>query len=97
MCNDCAGRVTFNNMEYVKLTDHNHVPNPDELILIEFKAKVNKRAEASTGAPRKIIHEALLDVHPADAAPITNYNSAQRTIERKCQQNDISIAVAASF
>jgi len=93
----CAGRVTFDSMEYTILTDHNHVPNPDELISIEFKAKVNKRAETSTDAPRKIIHEALLDVHPADGSIITNYNSAQRTVERKRKKNDVSIATPTSF
>jgi len=93
----CAGRLTFDNMEYNLLTDHNHVPNPDELISIEFKAKVNKRAETSTDAPRKIIHEALLDVHPADGSTITNYNSAQRAVERKRKRNDVSIAAPTSF
>jgi hypothetical protein len=72
---NCAGRVTFDNMECIILTDHNHVPNPDGLISIEFKAKVNKRAETSTDAPLKIIHETLLDVHSADGSTITNYNS----------------------
>jgi hypothetical protein len=61
--NNCAGRVTLNNMKLVKLIDHNHVPNPEELISIELRAKINKRAETSADAPQKIIHEALLDVH----------------------------------
>ena len=95
--NNCAGRVASENSEYVKLTDHNHVPNPDELLSIEFKAKINERAVASTNAPRKIIHEAFLDIHPADASAISNYSWAQRLVERKRKRNDIPVSAPQSF
>jgi hypothetical protein len=47
------------------LTEHNHSSNPDKLLSTEFKAKINKRAETSTGATQK------LDVHPVDASAIS--------------------------
>jgi hypothetical protein len=87
--------VTSDNVEYIKLTDHNQSPNPHELLSTEFKAKINKRAETSTDAPRKIIHEALLDVHPGDASAISNYNAAQRSVERK--KNNVSVAAPILF
>ena len=70
--NRCAGRLNFNSNTYVILTDHSHAPNPDALISIELKSKVSENAVISNDAPRKIIHEALLSVHPDDASSIGN-------------------------
>ena len=54
------------------LTDHSHAPDPDALISIELKSKVSENAVISNDAPRKIIHEALLNVHLDDASSIGN-------------------------
>ena len=35
--NNCAGRVCFDGIKYVKVTDHVHTPNPEEIISMEFK------------------------------------------------------------
>ena len=94
---NCAGRVTWDNAECITTTDHNHTPNPDELLSIEFRAKINKRAETSTDPPRKIIHEAFLDIHPSDALAVSNYNSAQRSAERKRKKNEVLIPAPTSF
>ncbi len=37
--NDCAGRITFDDGEYNKITEHVHAPNPEETISAEFKSK----------------------------------------------------------
>ena len=34
--NNCAGRVRFIGIEYVKVTDHVHAPNPEEIISMEL-------------------------------------------------------------
>jgi predicted metal-dependent phosphoesterase TrpH len=78
--NNCAGRITSHDIEYIHLTDHNHAPNPDELLSKQFKSTIDERAETSDEPPRKIIHEALLDVYPGDAAAVQNYRTAQRAV-----------------
>ena len=95
--NNCAGRVTFDNTECINLTDHNHAPNPDEITSAKFKSKVNERAAVSSEAPRKIIHEMLLDVDPGDASSISSYTTAQRSIARKRKKNDIPLPTPSSF
>ncbi|CAF1391313.1 unnamed protein product [Adineta ricciae] len=92
--NSCAGRLTVDNkenhMQYNILTDHNHAPNPDELISKQFKTKIEERAEISNEAPRKIIHEALSEIHPDDALAVPNYTihlnvSVQRLAQKKVE------------
>ncbi|CAF4653473.1 unnamed protein product, partial [Didymodactylos carnosus] len=61
--NNCSGRVTFDGTQYIKLTDHSHALNPDEIIAAEFKSKISERAITLHDPPRRIINEALLDVH----------------------------------
>ena len=57
----------FNGTQYVKLNDHMYPPNPDEIIATEFKSKIQQYATTSHDTPRRIIHEALLNVHKDDA------------------------------
>ena len=33
-------QVNFDGTQYIKITDHNHAPNPDEIIAMEFKSKI---------------------------------------------------------
>ena len=73
--------MTFDHIKCANLTDHNHAPNPDELIAKQFKSVIDKRAETSNEAPRKIIHEVLLDVHPDDPLTVANYTTAQRSVQ----------------
>jgi hypothetical protein len=54
----CAGRITSDGALYKKLTDHNHVPNPEEMIAAEFKSRIIERAMTSNDPPRRIINEA---------------------------------------
>ncbi|CAM4845887.1 unnamed protein product, partial [Rotaria magnacalcarata] len=35
--NNCSGRVRFDGTEYIKVTDHLHAPNPEEIIAMKFK------------------------------------------------------------
>ena len=95
--NRCAGCLNFNSNTYVILTNHSHAPNPNALISIELKSKVSENAVISNVAPRKIIHEALLSVHPDDASGIDNYSALQRTIERKRKNKNIPLPTPASF
>jgi hypothetical protein len=95
--NNCAGRVASEGAGYTILTDHNHAPNPDEIISTEFNAQVNRCALACNDPPRKIIHGALLDIHPGDASAISDYKSAQRSIERKRKKNSIPLPSPVSF
>ena len=50
--NNCAGRVRFNIIEYVKVTDHVHAPNPEEIISMEFRSIINTGATTSHGSPQ---------------------------------------------
>ncbi|CAF1240954.1 unnamed protein product [Didymodactylos carnosus] len=54
---NCSGRVTFDGTQYIKLTDHSHVSNPDEIIDAEFKSKISERAITSHDPPRRIIKD----------------------------------------
>ena len=47
--------------------------------------------------PRKIIHEALLDVHPDDPLAVANYTTAQRSVQRKRNKNNISLPIPISL
>ena len=60
--NDCSGRITFDGDQYNKITEHVHAPNPEETISAEFKSKITTSATTSHDPPRRIIHEALLNV-----------------------------------
>ncbi|CAF4977855.1 unnamed protein product [Rotaria sp. Silwood1] len=59
--NDCAGRVRFDGTGYIKVTDHLHVPNPEETISVEFKSNISSGATISHDPSRRIIHQALLN------------------------------------
>ncbi|CAF1483628.1 unnamed protein product, partial [Rotaria sordida] len=89
--NDCAGRITFNDGQYNKITEHVHAPNPEETISAEFKSKITTSATTSHDPPRRIIHEALLNVDKNDGAAVPTYHSSQRTIERKRKRNNIPL------
>ncbi|CAF4491985.1 unnamed protein product, partial [Rotaria sp. Silwood2] len=89
--NSCAGRVCFNGATYDKVTDHNHASNPEEIISMEFKSNIIKSATTSHDPPRRIIHEALLNVNKHDGTAVPNYYSSQRTIERKRKKKDIPL------
>ena len=58
--NNCAGRLRFDGIEYVKVTNYAHGPNSEEIISVEFKSIINIGATTSYDPPRRIIHEALL-------------------------------------
>ena len=45
--NNCADRVHFDGIEYVRVTDHVHAPNPEEFISMEFKLIINTGATTS--------------------------------------------------
>ncbi|CAF0992510.1 unnamed protein product [Didymodactylos carnosus] len=38
--NNFADRVTFDNPQYIKVTDHKHAPNPDEMIAMKLKSEI---------------------------------------------------------
>ncbi|CAF1001416.1 unnamed protein product [Didymodactylos carnosus] len=95
--NNCSGRVTFDGTQYIKLTDHSHAPNPDEIIAAEFNSKISERAITSHDPPRRIINEALLDVHKDDGTAIPSYTASQHTIERKRKKDDIPLPRPTSF
>ncbi|CAF4623355.1 unnamed protein product [Didymodactylos carnosus] len=95
--NNCAGRVTFDGTQYIKLTDQNHAPNPDEIIAAEFKSKISERAITFDDPPRRIINEALLNIHTDDGTTIPSYTSSQRTIERNHKRNGIPLPRPTSF
>ena len=50
----------FDGIEYVKVTDHTHAPNPKEILSMEFKLT---DATTSHDPPRRIIHETLLYIN----------------------------------
>jgi len=79
----CAGRVIFDKDKNKLVTEHMHPPDPDENISAEFKATISTNATVSHDPPRRIIHEALLNVDENDATAVPTYYSSQRTIERK--------------
>lgn len=89
--NYCAGRVIFDEYEHKLITEHIHPPDPDENISAEFKAKISTNATVSHDPPRRIIHEALLNVDQSDASAVPSYYASQRTIERKRKKNDIPL------
>ena len=45
--NHCASRVRFDGIEYVKVTDYVHAPNPEEFISMKFKLIINTNATTS--------------------------------------------------
>ncbi|CAF0775449.1 unnamed protein product [Adineta steineri] len=89
--NNCAGRVRFDNIKYVSITDHNHAPNPEQTIANEFKSKISNSATISHDPPRRIIHEVLLSIDKNDGTAVPTYSSSQRTIERKRKKNDLPL------
>ncbi len=95
--NNCAGRVRFDGIGYVSVTDHLHAPNPEETISIEFKSDITSSATTSHDPPRRIIHQALLNVDKINGAAVPNYSSSQRTIERKRKKKDIPLPRPTSF
>lgn len=84
--NSCSGCITLRNDKYLILTDQIHAQNPEELVSIERKAKINENASTSNAPPRKIIHEALLSIQPDDALSAASYSVVHRTVERKCKK-----------
>ena len=95
--NNCADRVHFGSIEYIKATDHVHAPNPEEIISIAFKSIINIGARTPHGSPRRIIPEVLLYTNKNDGTTVPNYPSTQRTIERKRQQQDKPLLTPTSF
>ena len=85
---NCASRLRFDGIEYVKVTDHDHARNPEEIILMEFKSIINTGTTTSHYPPRLIIHEALVYINKNDGTAVLNYPSTQRIIERKRKQQD---------
>ena len=80
--------LCFDGIEYVRVTDHAHAPNPEEIISMELKSIINTGVTISHDPPRRIIHEALLYINKNDGTALSNYPSTQRTIERKRKQQD---------
>lgn len=95
--NNCAGRVRFDDTQYIIVTEHNHAPNPEQMIANAFKSKISSGAVLSHDPPRRIINEALLNVDKHDGTAVPNYPSSQRTIERKRKRNDIALPSPTSF
>ncbi|CAF2102258.1 unnamed protein product [Rotaria magnacalcarata] len=95
--NSCAGRVCFDGLQYLKVTDHVHAPCPEELIAMEFKSKIVDSAVASYYPPRRIINEALTIVSKEDGAAVPSYTSSQRTIERKRRKKYLPLPRPKSF
>lgn len=95
--NNCSGRVRFDGTEYIKVTDHVHAPNPEEIIAMEFKSNISSGATSSHDPPRRIIHQAFLNINKKDGSAVPNYSSAQRTIERKRKKEDLPLPRPASF
>jgi hypothetical protein len=95
--NNCAGRVKSDGSEYITITEHVHTPNPDENISTEFKSQICTKAAICHDPPRRIIHEALLNIDQADGAAVPTYYSSQRTIERKRKKNDIPLPRPQTF
>ena len=46
-----VGCLCFDGIEYVKVTDHVHAPNPEEFISMEFKSIINTGATLSHDPP----------------------------------------------
>ena len=61
--NNCACGVRFDGIEYVKVTNHVHTPNPEEIISMKLKSIINTDATTPHDPSRRIIHEALLYVN----------------------------------
>lgn len=95
--NNCAGRVRLDGLEYLKTTEHNHAPNPEETISAEFKSTISNNAKTSHDPPRRIIHEALLKVEKNNGTAVPTYSSSQRTIQRKRKQNEIPLPRPTTF
>ena len=87
--------LRFDGIECVKVTDHAHAPNPEEIISMEFKLIINTSATTSHDLPR--IHEALLHINKNDGTVVPNYPSTQRIIERKRKQHDKPLPASTSF
>ena len=81
----------------IKLMDHTHAPNADEVIAAQFKSKIIERATTSHDPPRRIIHEALLNVDKEDATALPGYTASQRTIGCRHKANDIPLSSPTSF
>jgi hypothetical protein len=72
---NCAGRVKGDGDEYITITEHVHTPNPDENISTKFKSQICTKAAICHDPPRRIIHEALLNIDQADGAAVPTYYS----------------------
>ena len=48
---NCAGCLCFDGIEYVKVTDHVHAPNPEEFVSMEFKSIINTGTTLSHNSP----------------------------------------------
>lgn len=75
--------MRLNETEHTKITEHNHVPNPDKTISMEFMSKITSSAATCHDPPRRIIHEALLNVDKENGRVVSNYSSSQRIIEQR--------------
>ena len=87
--NNCDKRAMFNGTQYVKLNNHMHPPNPDEVIAAEFKWKVQQHATTSHDLSGRIIHEALLNVHKDDAFALPSYAASQHLTGTKRKKSSI--------
>ncbi|CAF1128681.1 unnamed protein product [Rotaria sordida] len=60
--NICADHVRFDGTIYINVQDHIYASNAEETIAMEFKLKIVASATTSHYPPRRIIHEALLNI-----------------------------------
>ncbi|CAF5111642.1 unnamed protein product, partial [Rotaria magnacalcarata] len=61
------------------------------------KSNITSGATTSHDPPRRIIHQALLNVNKNNGSAVPNYSSNQRTIERRRKKQDIPIPTPITF
>ncbi|CAF1226573.1 unnamed protein product [Rotaria sordida] len=77
--------------------DRMHASNLDEIIAAEFKWTISEHATTLYNPPRKIINEALLNVHKNNETVLPSYAALQRIIGCKCKKNIILLPCSISF
>ena len=83
----CNGRVRLRNEQIEVITVHSHLPDPADIEKRKFRLALKDRAAMADETPRQAIFAAQKYINRETAANIPAYNSNQRTVNRRRQQN----------
>ncbi|XP_064100295.1 uncharacterized protein LOC135211117 [Macrobrachium nipponense] len=83
----CKGRIHVFGDECTFTSDHDHVPDPAKSAASLSMMRLRERAATLNDAPRRIIQETQINLHPEVVAVLPKFHSLKRTAQRqrKCK------------